>query len=148
MKSLYLCIMKATDSRYCNCVYFSSGALARKIEKKAIEVWDSVKLSPSHGYLLLMVLDQPGIQPTAIVEELLLAPSTITRLIEKLEEKKLVRRTAEGKITNVYPTARAKAMRGQFQECLDTFYQSFSDILGKDESAKLVHAMNRITDKL
>ena len=129
-------------------MYFSSGALARKIEKIAIEIWESVNLSPSHGYLLMMVLDQPGIQPTAIVEELLLAPSTITRLMEKLEEKKLVRRTMEGKITNVYPTAKAKAMSGQFQECLDKFYKSFSDILGKDESARLIHAMNRITDKL
>ena len=85
-------------------MYFASGALARKVEKLAVDTWKETKLAPSHAYLLMIVLDKPGVQPTTLVEELLLAPSTITRLIEKLEQKKLVRRTMEGKITNVFPT--------------------------------------------
>jgi len=129
-------------------MYFASGALARKIEKLACEAWEEVELSPSHAYLLMMTLDKPGIQPTALVDELLLAPSTITRLIEKLEEKKLVRRTMGGKVTNVYPTAKARAISNQLRDCLNKFYENYSNILGKEESAKLVHAMNRITDKL
>ncbi len=140
--------MKASDSRYCKCMYFSSNALARKTEKLANETWQKVKLSPSHAYLLMMVLDEPGIQPTALVEELLLAPSTITRLIEKLEERKLVNRATEGKITNVYPTPKAKSMHAQLKECVESFTNSYINILGKEESAKLVHSMNRITDKL
>jgi len=129
-------------------MYFASSALARKIEKLANETWDKVELSPSHAYLLMMALDEPGIQPTALVEELLLAPSTISRLIEKLEEKKFVRRTMEGKITKVFPTAKARAMHDQLKECLNKFYENYSNILGKDESVRLIHAMNRITDKL
>lgn len=140
--------MKATDSRYCKCIYFSSQAMSRKIEKLASQVWRKVDLSPSHAYLLMMVIEQPGLQPTAIVEELLLTPSTITRLIEKLEEKKLVVRTTDGKNTNVYPTPKAKELYPNLQECVDEFYKSYSSVLGKEESAQMVQRMNKITDKL
>jgi DNA-binding MarR family transcriptional regulator len=129
-------------------MYFSSQAMARKVEKLAQQSWKKVDLSPSHAYLLMMVLDEPGIQPSALVEELLLTPSTITRLIEKLEEKKLVVRTTEGKLTNVYPTPKAKDLLPKLNACLEEFYKTYSSILGKDESAQMVLRMNKITDKL
>jgi DNA-binding MarR family transcriptional regulator len=129
-------------------MYFSSNALARKIEKLAGEAWKKVDLSPSHAYLLMMVIDEPGIQPGALGEELLLTPSTISRLIEKLEEKKLVVRTTEGKMTNVYPTPKGKQLQPRLQECLKEFYENYSSILGKAESAVMVQKMNKITDKL
>jgi MarR family transcriptional regulator, organic hydroperoxide resistance regulator len=129
-------------------MYFSSQAMARKIEKLASEVWKKVDLSPSHAYLLMMVLDEPGIQPSALVEELLLTPSTITRLMEKLEEKKLLIRTTEGKLTNVYPTPRAKELQPRLKECLEEFYKTYSNVLGKEESSQMVQRMNKITDKL
>ncbi len=56
----------------------------------------------------MMAIDEPGIQPTDLSEELLLTPSTVTRLVEKLEEKKLVMRSNEGKTTKVYPTPKNK----------------------------------------
>jgi DNA-binding MarR family transcriptional regulator len=83
-----------------------------------------------------------------LVRQLLLSPSTITRLIEKLEEKKLVIRTTAGKLTNVYPTPKAKAMLPELKDCLHNFYQNYSSIIGKDESAKLVTTMNKLVDKL
>jgi len=100
--------MKTSESTYHSCLYFVSNSLARKTEKLAVAAWKPAGLSPSHGYLLMLVLDNPGMQPGALSEELHLTPSTITRLIEKLEEKKLVVRTTEGKITNVYPTLKQK----------------------------------------
>jgi DNA-binding MarR family transcriptional regulator len=96
----------------------------------------------------MLVLEQPGIQPTAIAEQLQLQPSTITRLIEKLEEKKLVVRTAEGKTTNVYPTPRLKDLMPRLKECLDEFYNRYSSLLGKEESARLVQSIGKFADKL
>src|SRR6185312_10666430 len=102
--------MGTSDSRFCQCLYFSSNALARKVEKLAQESWKPVGLSPSHAYLLMIVIEDPGVQPGTLANELQLQPSTITRLIEKLEQKKLVVRVMEGKITNVYPTSKAKEL--------------------------------------
>ena len=102
--------MKISESRYRNCMYFSSNALARKMEKLAGESWKKVDLSPSHAYLLMIVIEDPGVQPGALAGEMQLTPSTVTRLIEKLEEKKLLIRTTVGKIANVYPSPKAKQM--------------------------------------
>src|SRR4029079_3552054 len=134
--------MKAANSKYCQCLYFSSNALARKIEKLANDSWKKVGLSPSHAYLLMLAIEEPGIQPSALVRQLLLTPSTITRLMEKLEEKKLVVRTNEGKVTNVYPSPKAKSMLPELKECLNHFYQNYAAILGKDESSKMVNSIN------
>lgn len=140
--------MKTSDSKYCKCLYFTTNALARKVEKMAIEAWKPVNLSPSHAYLLMMVIEDPGVQPGAISDELQLTPSTISRLVEKLEEKKLLVRVTEGKITNIYPTTAAKNMLPKMKECLSNFYNNYSSILGSQKSADMVKAMSELADQL
>ena len=140
--------MKTSESKYGNCLYFTANALARKIEKLAIETWKKVDLSPSHAYLLKLVIDEPGIQAGQAAEQLQLTPSTITRLIEKLEEKKLVIRSSEGKLTNVYPTTKAKDLKPLLKQCIEEFYEKYAKILGKEESKQFIKNMNIIADKL
>jgi DNA-binding MarR family transcriptional regulator len=69
-------------------------------------------------------------------------------LIEKLEEKKLLIRTTEGKLTNVYPTPKGKELSPVLKECMNEFYSSYSAVLGKEESARLVQNMGKVADKL
>ena len=140
--------MKTSESKYCECLYFTSNALARKVEKLAVEAWKPVDLSPSHAYLLMMVIEEPGLQPGTISDHLQLTPSTISRLIEKLEEKKLVVRVTEGKITNVYASPAGKNLLPQLKACVDDFYKSYCDILGKEESSRVVNGIRKLADKL
>ena len=140
--------MKTSESKYCQCLYFTANALARKVEKLAIESWKKLHLSPSHGYLLKLVIEEPGMQPGELSDQLQLTPSTITRLIEKLEEKKLVVRTTDGRVTNVYPTPAGKNLLPEIKECIKDFYESYATVLGKEESSKLVNTMHRLSDKL
>jgi len=140
--------MKSSESKYCRCLYFSANALARKTEKLARQSWDPVGLSPSHAYLLMLVNSEPGVQPGMLGEQLQLAPSTITRLIEKLEKQKLLIRTFEGRVANVYPTPRGKALQPELEKALHHFYESYSNILGKEMSSNLVKTMNEVTDRL
>lgn len=140
--------MKISESKYAQCLYFTSAALARKVERLATRSWKKVNLSPSHAYLLMAILEEPGIQPMVLSGQLHLQPSTITRLMDKLEEKKLIVRTAEGKITNVYPTPKAKELYPKMKECLQEFYRQYAAILGKDESSRLVEDMAEIADRL
>ena len=140
--------MKTSESKFCNCLYFTANALARKVEKLATESWKKVDMSPSHAYLLILVLEEPGMQAGQIAEQLQLTPSTITRLLEKLEERKLVIRATEGKLTNVYPTQKSKEMKPLLKQCVDDFYEIYVKILGKDESKHFIKNMNLIADKL
>ncbi len=122
--------------------------MARKVEKLAVESWKPVDLSPSHAYVLLMVIEEPGVQPGNISNQLQLTPSTITRLIEKLEEKKLVTRTSEGKITNVYPTSKAKQLHPELVKCANHFGETYTSIFGKEESCSMVQSISNMADKL
>ncbi|MES2773452.1 MAG: MarR family transcriptional regulator [Bacteroidota bacterium] len=140
--------MKSSESKFKNCLYFTSNALARKVEKLAIESWKPVGLSPSHGYLLMLVNQEPGIQPGAIADNLQLTPSTVTRLIEKLEEKKLVVRITEGKTTNVYPTPAGKNLVPEMIQCIDRFAKIYSSSLGIKESDRMINDMHAMADKL
>jgi DNA-binding MarR family transcriptional regulator len=140
--------MKTSDSKYCSCLYFTANALARKVEKIAIESWKKVDLSPSHAYLLMLTLDEPGIQAGRLAEQLQLTPSTVSRLLQKLETKKLVIRAAEGKQINVYPTQKAKEMKPLLKECIDDASEKYSKILSKEESKQLIKNMSLVADKI
>jgi MarR family transcriptional regulator, organic hydroperoxide resistance regulator len=140
--------MKTSDSKYAMCLYFTSNALARKMEKLAQQSWDKVGLSPSHAYLLMIALEEPGVQPSGLSAHLQLQPSTITRLIEKLEEKKLLVRTTTGKITSVYPTPKAKELYPKMKECVKEFNANCNALFGKEEGGKLVNHLGKTADKL
>lgn len=140
--------MKVSESVFSRCLYFSTNALARKTEKLAQESWAKVDLPPSHAYLLMLVLEQPGIQPGAISEQLQLTPSTISRLIEKLEDKQLLFRTTEGKTVNVYPTTRAKTLLPRLKACQDEFCRRYTAALGESESELFVNRLLKVADKI
>ena len=140
--------MKTSECRYCDCLFFSTNALARKVEKLALQSWKPSGLSPSHAYLLMLVIEDAGVQPGCLAQQLQLTPSTITRLIEKLEQQKLVCRNYDGKITNVFATPKGKTLLPVLKQCTAHFSSSYSAILGKEESLKMIKSMNKVSDKL
>ncbi len=140
--------MKCSESKYAKCLYFTTNALARKVEKLAIESWKPVGLSPSHAYLLMMAIEEPGLSVGIIANHLQLTPSTVTRLVEKLEEKKLVVRVAEGKQSNIYPTSKAKTMLPELKNCVQDFYKKYSEAIGKTECQNIVSTLHTVSDKL
>jgi len=140
--------MKVIESKYNHCLYFAANTLARKIEKLAIECWKPVDLPPSHAYLLMMVLEEPGLHPGILANHLQLSPSTITRLIEKLEEKDLVLRLTDGRTTKVFPSEIGKTLLPTLRSCLVQFYNNSCGIIGKSESERMVSDMCLIADKL
>jgi MarR family transcriptional regulator, organic hydroperoxide resistance regulator len=129
--------MEAQDSKFCQCLYYSSQALARAISQLADEVFAKVGLTTSYAYLLMAVHDLPGIQPMAISKELNLTPSTITRLVEKMETKRWLRRETEGKTTKVYLTEEGAANIENIKQCWCELNQQYATILGETESHAL-----------
>lgn len=140
--------MKATESKFSQCLYFAANTLARKVEKLALESWKPVRLSPSHAYLLVMVLEQPGLQPGCLANHLQLSPSTITRLIEKLEEKGLVTRETEGKTTLVFPSEKGKELQPMLINCHNDFFKNSCCLISQEERESMVANMCSMADKL
>ena len=140
--------MAAGVSKFGGCLYFTTAALARKVERLATESWKPIGLPPSYAYLLMAVLDEPGIQPGTLATQLELQPSTISRFLDKLEAKKLVVRTVEGKTANVYPTPKAKELLPKMKGCMQEFYASYCKLIGKEESQQLAKMAMQANRKL
>lgn len=126
-----------TASRFSACLLFSANALARAITAIGDEEFGRFGLCYSHAYLLCEVVAQPGISPSQLSETLYLTPSTITRLVEKLEQKRLVRRESEGKKTLIYPTPEGEALQPDISKAWDQVGARYSQVLGDTNVCQL-----------
>ena len=126
-----------TATRYSACLLFSANALARAITAIGDEEFGRFGLCYSHAYMLCEVVDQPGVTPSELSETLCLTPSTITRLVEKLEQKRLVRRESEGKRTLIYPTAEGEELQPAVAEAWSRVGARYSQLIGENNVCQL-----------
>lgn len=135
-------------SRYGACLLFAANALARAVTAIGDGEFAKMGLSYSHAYLLREVVHCPGQTPTSLSDTLLLSPSTISRLVEKLELKGLVRRQTEGKNTLVYATDKGNAQEPAVTAATQHNWQKFAEQLGEQEAINLTRLIFAATEKL
>ena len=119
-------------------LYYTTTAFSREITSIAEIAFADLGLTPSDAYLIMCVNEKPNIQPTEISEKILLAPSTITRMIEKLEKRSIVTRANEGKYTYVAATAKGKEVYTAIVEKWDEIDALFNQKLGDSTVSSLV----------
>jgi DNA-binding MarR family transcriptional regulator len=110
--------------------------------KMADEEFAITGLSASYAFLLMTVNDKPGIRPQEISELMQLTPSTITRLIEKMEHKNLLERKSIGRMTEVHPTDKSLEMDTKIKEAWRNLYKRYSEIIKEEEAKKLTASIN------
>ena len=123
---------------YSDNLYYTTVALSREIASVAETAFLDLGLTPSDAYLLMTVNEKPNIQPTEISEKILLAPSTITRMIEKLEKRSIVTRSNEGKYTFVAATPKGQDMYASIISKWDEINTYFLQKLGEGTLNNLV----------
>lgn len=138
----------ATVTRYSACLLFSANALARAMTAIGDDEFGKMGLAYSHAYLLREVIDKPGVTPTHLSEMLFLTPSTITRLIEKLETKGLVTRRSEGKNTLVDPTDNGTALSDELWAAWQRTWVRYAEAIGEDEAMSLTKQVFRAAKAL
>jgi DNA-binding MarR family transcriptional regulator len=119
-------------------LYYTTTAFSREIASIAENAFADLGLTPSDAYLIMCVNEKPNIQPTEISEKILLAPSTITRMIEKLEKRNIVTRATEGKYTFVAATTKGKDMYASIIGTWDEISKIFTAKLGDSTVSNLV----------
>jgi len=129
-------------SEYCGCLYYSANALARIMTRMAEEEFANTGLAPSYAFILMSVNSKPGIQPKELSEHLLLMPSTVTRLVEKLENKGFVERKYIGRNTEVHPTKKSFNLDHAIKTSWQNLFNRYSKIIGEKESENLTLKIN------
>lgn len=140
--------MESPKKQYCNCLYYSANALARMITKIADEEFSITGLSSSYAFVLLTVAGKPDLQIGEIANIMQLTPSTVTRLIEKMETKGLVTRTHEGRSTFVSLTEKGGDIIPKVRNAWAKLYQRYTVLLGEKESQALTAMISGATEKL
>lgn len=140
--------MEKCNSKYCSCLYYSANALSRIMTKMADECFASTGLTSSYAFLLMTVNSSPGIQPKEISQHMLLTPSTVTRLIEKMENRGLLTRTHVGRATEVYPTQSSLDLDKKIKDAWAELYKRYANILGKENSNELAVQIQNAINKL
>jgi len=105
-------------------------------------------LSSSYAFLLMTVNSKPGVQPKEISQHMQLTPSTVTRLIEKMEHRGFLKRKSVGRTTEVYPTNLSTELHSKIEEAWQKLYLRYSEILGKEQGDKLTAMIADASQKL
>lgn len=133
------------------CLYFNTNALARRLNARWEAAFARFDLSPSHGYLLRLVLSEPGLSQQAVADALRLEKSTVARFVAELEKRELLERRpsdADQREKTVHPTPKSLAMKDDLQALGDRLYAAMRDLLGEDELAAFVKTLRRAAEKL
>jgi DNA-binding MarR family transcriptional regulator len=134
------------------CLYFNINALTRAVNRTWDEAFAEFNLSPSHAYLLRLVLSRPGLTPKQISLELKLEKSTVTRFLDALAKKGFIRRkqnvSGDAREQGIYPTTKSEKIAARLEEKGSELYQKMIENIGKKELTTLVTELRKIETRI
>lgn len=133
------------------CLYFNTNSLMRKLNSRWEAAFARFDLPPSHGYLLRLVLENPGLTQQKIAKELRLNKSTVARFIASLEKKELLTRQESDNDQRekvVIPSKQALALQEELMQLGNELYADMCNLLGREEVESFVKVSRVLNDKL
>lgn len=124
-------------------LYFASNALNRRLNAVADAAFRELGLTSSYAFLLMLIHEKPGIQPTELSNKLQLTPSTITRLVEKMEYRGYLQRSSEGRATHISLTDEGINIQPRLKWAWGALQNHYSEILGE----RYVRVLSEMTFK-
>lgn len=129
-------------------LFFSSNALNRQLNAMADNAFRELGLTSSYVFLLMLVNDQPGIQPMELSKKLQLTPSTITRLVEKMEYRGYLKRRSEGRSTHIELTEEGIAIQPKLKQAWENLQKKYTSILGERYTEVLSEMIYKASEQI
>lgn len=111
-------------------LFFLTSALSRTLTREADDAFATMGISSSHALLLLLIQKEPGIQPSSLAEKIHLKPSTITRLVQKLETRQLIRKESQGRATSIACTSEGEKLASAIEQKWQSLLKKKREKLG------------------
>ena len=123
------------------CLYFNTTALARVLEREWTKAFKPFGLTPSQGFMLRLVLDQPGLLQGELARQMVIQRPTATRALDGLQKLGLVERhgTAnDARELAIFPTSQARAMQQPLNAASGEVTRRLKKALGLDAFSDVV----------
>lgn len=130
------------------CLYFTVNRLSRVIARMADDAFATTGLAPAYGYLIRLAIHTPGISQKELAEQLSITPSTLTRFVDKLEGKGLVKRQLNGKTVLVYPTDKGIELGPILRQASKRLKSDYEALLGPEAATALTEGLTAASDRL
>ena len=117
------------------------GASARTLQTRHTSVAEWI--------VLCLILEQPGVTPAELAESLTMTRGAVSKIIDKLEAKNWVTRSAksgDGRVHLLFLTRRGSQIIPQLAEMLDQHEQKIFGSLEADERAVLRRLLQKLAE--
>ena len=119
------------DSEIKGCLYFSMGALWRKVNALAEHAFAPTGLCPSRALMLILIARRPGIVHTELAGRLFLSQSTVSRFADSLAGDGMISRVKEGRLVHLHTTEKGAALVEGLNACWDRLYADLKKAVGE-----------------
>lgn len=123
------------------CLYFVAKSLSRTVGSMVENSFSQLGFSPSYGYLLLLIIEEPKHTQNELAKRTNLKPSTITRFLEQLEDQHLISKQYKGRTCIVEATQKGERQRDKILKSLKHIYEQYCAILGEEHVIALTKSM-------
>lgn len=134
-----------------HCLYFNTTALARVVEREWAAAFKPFGLTPPQGFMLRMILGQPGLSQHALATELTISRPTATRLLDGLQALDLIERRGngtDGRHWAIYPTAAAQAIHTALNTASGQVTQRIQRTVGRENFLETVGKVREVCSAL
>lgn len=130
-------------SSYNTCLYHSSAALHRTLARIALEHFRPLDISPTQGFILMTLKSAPGIivRDLALVHQL--DATTISRTLDSMEAKRLVKRDGTGREVRVFITTKGLTLETDAQAAWQRLRLRYNDLLGEPQAHEMADSLAR-----
>lgn len=134
------------DDYFDGCLYFSVSRLQRHINKMAEQAFEDTGLAPSHAFLLMALDEKDAVSAGELSDVMGMAPSTITRFVDKLSKLGLCHRRIEGRISYASISPQGQALMPAIRDGWKHLFEAYNREFGEDTADQLnktIVALNR-----
>jgi len=124
-------------------------AVTKGLRRRYMEAMLQWEVTPAQGRALRVVHADPGIRLSALAEALRIAPRSATEVVDALEARGLVTRTADPddrRATRLSATAEGERLHGLIAAARERESAAYLEALGPDDRDRLHALLRKLVD--
>lgn len=133
------------------CLFFNLNALVRDLNKVWDAQFDEVGLTPPLGYMLFAILNEPGLSQKELAQHLYLERSTVTRFLDSLEAKSLIKReaaTEDARVIRVTASEKGRALKSKLAKAMKKVGEALEGRVANQDVDSLMKVSSKVREKL